>query len=105
MISSEKIENPRTEPSHKGEVTEEDALDAMLSNERSLCDSYTTAMQSTSHENFHTLLFDMLKDTSQQYRKLFDLQFQHGWISFTPVALKEIKTVEQKFDELKQQLK
>lgn len=105
MISSEKIENPRTELSNKGKATDEDTLDTMLSNERNLCASYTTAMQSTSNEDFHSLLFDMLKDTSQQYRKLFDLQFQHGWNSFTPVALKEIKAVEQKFNELKQKLK
>ena len=105
MISSQKIENPKTKLSEKSTINDEDLLSTLLQTEKNLCNSYATAMHNASNEKLYLLLFGMLNDTSQQHRKLFDLQFQHGWCSLTPAATTDIKAIEQEYNEYRQQLK
>lgn len=104
MTSSHKIENPRTSLSETSTFNDLDILCAALSTEKYLCNSYMTAMHDASHEKYYTLIFDMLKDTSKQQRKLFDLQFQHGWHSFTQASTTEITELVQHFNHNRQQL-
>ncbi len=61
-------------------------------------------MLEASNEKVSTLLFDLLKDSSQQYRKLFVLQFLHGWYSLTPADSQEINALHQQYSDYKQQL-
>lgn len=105
MTSSKKIENPKTPLSKKSTINDYDILSAALATEKNLCISYTTAMNEASHSKLNALLSDMFKDTSQQHRKLIDLQFQHGWRSLTPAAPEEIAALKEEFNEYKQQLK
>lgn len=105
MTSTKKIENPKTPLSKKSTVNDSDILSAALATEKNLCISYVMAMNEASHSKFNSLLSEMFKDTSQQHRKLFDLQFQHGWRSLTPAPPEEIATLKQEFTEYRQQLK
>lgn len=105
MTFSNKIENPQTPPPEKSAFNDNEILRAALATERNLCTNYTTAMLGASNEKLNKLLFDMLKDTSQQHRKLVDLQFQHGWLSLTPAPTEEVKALEQEFTAAGQQLK
>ena len=100
----DKIENPQTPPPEKSKFNDNEILRAALATERNLFNSYTTAMLGASHEKLYKLIFDMLKETSQQHRKLVDLQFQHGWLSLTPAPTAEVKTLEKEFSDAKQQL-
>lgn len=103
MTFSNKIKNPQTPPPEKSKFDDNEILRAALATERNLCDSYTTAMLGASHEKLYKLIFDMLKETSQQHRKLIDLQFQHGWLSLTPAPTEEVKALELEFTEAGQQ--
>ncbi len=105
MTSTQKIENPKTPLSQKSTINDFDILSAALATEKNLCISYALAMNEASHNKFNSLLFDLFKETSQQHRKLFDLQFQHGWRSFTPAAPEEIAALKKEFTEYRQQLK
>ncbi|MHA6261479.1 spore coat protein [Sporosarcina sp. CAU 1771] len=104
MTLPQKIENPRTELSKKKSANDEDILGAMASTEKSLSETYVNTMQNASYEKLYSLLFTMFKESSQQYRKLFELQFQHGWRSFTSVSATEIKATQNQFEKLGQQL-
>ncbi len=105
MTSSKRIENPKTELSKKSAITDYDIMNMARTTEKSLCNAYVAAMEDVGHDSLFTLYSDLLKDTSQQQRKLFDLQFQHGWYSFTQADEQAVKTLEQEFTEYKQQLK
>ena len=105
MTYSQKIENPKTKLSGKSAINDEDLLSTVLSTEKNLAHTYEMAIHNASHEALHSLLFDMLKVTSNQHRKLLDLQFQHGWCSLTPANPSEIKALEQEYSEYRQQLK
>ena len=104
MTFSNKIENPQTSTPEKANFNDNEILRAALSTEKGLCNTYTTAMLGASNEKLYKLIFDMLKETSQQHRKLVDLQFQHGWLSLTPAPTAEVKALEQEFTDAKQQL-
>ncbi len=105
MTSSKKIQNPKTQLSKKSAVNDSDLLSAALATEKNMCNSYAIAMPEASNAKFYSLLFDMMKETSQQHRKLYDLQFQHGWCSLTPAEPSEVAALHQEYTEYKQQLK
>ncbi|MCZ2257782.1 spore coat protein [Sporosarcina sp. G11-34] len=105
MNSSQTIKNPKTELSKKTTFNDDDLLNAALSTGKNLCNSYAASMQSASSEKLYLLLFTMFKDISQQNRKLLDLQFQHGWCSFTQATTDEIKELKGQYDESRQQFK
>lgn len=96
MTISNKIE--------KSQFNDSEILRAAIATERNLSNTYTTAMLGASHEKLFTQIFGMLKETSQQHRKLVDLQFQHGWLTLTPAPTEEVKALEQEFNDSKQQL-
>ena len=105
MTSSKKIENPKTPHSQKSGSNDYDLLCTALATEKNLDNSYAAALHEVGHKMFYSLLFDLLKDTSLQHRKLLDLQFQHGWISIIPAAPEEIEVLKQEFTDYRQQLK
>jgi len=103
MTFFNKIKNPQTTPPEKSKFNDNEILRTAVATEKKLCTSCTTAMFEASHEKLYKLLFDILKDTSQQHRKLVELQFHHGWYSLTPAPTEEIKALEQEFKSAKQQ--
>jgi spore coat protein CotF len=105
MTSSVKIQNPKTPLSQKSAVNDSDLLNSALATEKNMCNSYAIAMIEASNGKLNALLFDMMKETSQQHRKLFDLQFQHGWCSLTPVGPAEVTALYQEYNEYRQQLR
>ena len=105
MTFPNKIKNPQTPPPEKSKFSDNEILRAALATERNLCNSYTTAMLGASHEKLYKVIFDMLKETAQQHRKLVDLQFQHGWLSLTPAPTEEVKALEEEFTDAMQQIK
>jgi len=105
MTTSKKIKNPKTQLSKKSATSDSDLLSSALATEKNMCNAYAIAMPEASNSKFYSLLFDMMKETSQQHRKLFDLQFQHGWCSLTPADPNEVKALYQEYVEYKQQLK
>ncbi|MEK4404451.1 spore coat protein [Sporosarcina sp. FSL K6-6792] len=105
MTSTKKIQNPKTQLSKKSAVNDSDLLSSALATEKNMCNSYAIAMPEASNSKFYSSLFDMMKETSQQHRKLYDLQFQHGWCSLTPAQSSEVAALYQEYIEYKQQLK
>jgi spore coat protein CotF len=105
MTFSKKVENPQTPSSNKSKFNDSEILQAAISTEKNLCNTYTIAMLGASHEKLNKFIFDMLQKTSQQHRKLVDLQFQHGWLSLTPAPTEDVKALEQEFTAAAQQLK
>ncbi|MEK5037602.1 spore coat protein [Sporosarcina sp. FSL K6-3457] len=105
MTFSKKIENPQTPPTEKSKFSDQEILRAALATERNLCNTYIIAMLGASQEKLYKLILDMLQKTSQQHRKLLDLQFQHGWLSLTPAPTEEVKAIEQEFTADGQQIK
>lgn len=103
MTFLNKIENPQTPPPEKSKFNDNEILRTAVATEKSLSSSYTTAMLGASHEKLYKLILEILKDTSQQHRKLVDLQFQHGWYSLTPAPTEEVKALEQEFKSAGQQ--
>lgn len=101
---AKKIQNPKTPLSEKTMLNDYDLMRSLLSTEKSLQQTYMSAMQQVSHDKLHSITFGLFKDTSEQYRKLFNLMFTHGWISLTPSPSEEVKAVKEEYEQMKQQL-
>lgn len=105
MTSSKKIQNPKTQPSKKNAFNDSDLLSAAIATEKNICNYYAIALPEMSNAKIYSLLFDIMKATSQQHRKLYDLQFQHGWCSLIPAEPNEVTALYQEYSEYKAQLK
>lgn len=104
MSQNKKIENPKTEVSKKSSFNDSDIIQMALTNEKMLCNMYLQAMENVSHEQLFLLYAEMLKEGYQQQRKLFDLQFQHGWCSFIQADDQELKALIDEFSNQKKNL-
>ena len=73
MTFFNKNKKTQTPPSEKSKFNDNEILRTAVATEKSLCSSYTTAMLGASHEKLYKFIFDILKDTSRQHRKLVEL--------------------------------
>ncbi|KXH87051.1 spore coat protein [Sporosarcina sp. HYO08] len=103
-MTAKKIENPKTPLPEKAMQNDYDLMKNLLSIEKSLQETYLSAIQQVSHEKLYSTTFALLKATSEQYRKIFDLMFTHGWVSLTPAPSEEVKAVKEEYEQMKQQL-
>lgn len=76
------IKNPKpaNEPQVKGpEMNDRDRLNDILATEKYLTDSFNIAVREASHDELHQDLMQILSETHQAGRDLFNLMFQKGW--------------------------
>jgi spore coat protein CotF len=98
--SSNKIANPQTGelPNVKGpEMNDRDFLNDGLSTCKYLTDSLNIAVREASHEQLHADLMQILNETHQSSREIYNLMFKHGWYKLEAEEQQKIDQAYQQF--------
>jgi spore coat protein CotF len=94
------IKNPQTGqlPKVKGpEMNERDFLNDILATEKYLTDNLNIMAREASHTDLHQSIRNMLNETHQSARVLFELMFKKGWYSLTAADPQVISQTAQQF--------
>jgi spore coat protein CotF len=95
------IANPQTGelPKVKSpEMNDRDYINDALSTCKYLTDSMNIAVREASHEQLHQDLLQMLSETHQSCRELYNLMFQHGWYKLEAEEQQKIDQAYQQFN-------
>ncbi|MFE7065178.1 spore coat protein [Sutcliffiella sp. NPDC057660] len=76
-----KIQYPETPIPKTPEMNERDFLNDMLSYEKYITASYSTAMNEASHASLYQDIHAIFDETKNLQRELYNLMFQKGWYS------------------------
>ena len=94
------IANPQTDqlPQVKGpEMNDRDFLNDALSTCKYLTDSMNVAVREASHELLHSDMLQMLVETHQSARELYNLMFQKGWYKLQAEEQQNIQQAQQQY--------
>ncbi|MEH7415363.1 spore coat protein [Neobacillus drentensis] len=95
------IANPQTGelPKVKSpEMNDRDYVNDALSTCKYLTDSLNIAVREASHEQLHQELLQILNETHQSSRELYNLMFQHGWYKLEAEEQQKIDQAYQQFN-------
>jgi len=83
-----KIQYPETPIPKTPVMNERDFLNDMLSYEKYITASYSTAMNEASHASLYQDIHAIFDETKNLQRELYNLMFQKGWYSLEGTATK-----------------
>ena len=79
MNQQNTIQNPEAQVPKTPQMNDRDFTNDMLSTEKYLTDSYSTALNEASNEPLYQDLLSIFTETQNMQRELYDLMFQKGW--------------------------
>src|SRR5690554_729604 len=81
QASSSKIQNPETQVAKTPQMSERDFINDILTTEKYMTSSYSTALNEASHEALFSDIDKIAHETQLCQRDLFNLMFKKGWYS------------------------
>ncbi|MEJ6951388.1 spore coat protein [Natronospora cellulosivora (SeqCode)] len=93
MIKNQNIKFTHQSP----EMNERDYLNDILATEKYLSDGLNTFLQEASHTELHTDVKQILSETHDCGRELFNLMFENGFYSFQAASPQEIQKSQDDF--------
>ena len=97
-----KVENKKTPTSKVKSMNDEDILNDILSNEKSMSNNYGYAIDEMSNKVLFKKIMDIFKDTKNAARNAFELSFEKGWYTLEKAEKNKIK---QAYDKANKQVK
>lgn len=94
--NSQTIANPEQQQVKGPELNDRDRLNDILATEKYLTDSFNTAVREASHDQLFQTTLQILTESHQAARNVYNLMFQKGWYTLEAEQ-------PQKIDQLKQQ--
>ncbi|MBU9710471.1 spore coat protein [Evansella tamaricis] len=94
---SSKIQNPKTQVPETPQMNDRDYINDVLTTEKYMTASYSTALNEASHESLYMDLEQIFTETQRCQRDLFNLMFQKGWYSFDPAQQQQLSQSYQQF--------
>lgn len=94
------IANPQTGqlPTVKGpEMNDRDFVNDGLSTCKYLTDSLNVAVREASHEQLHSDMLQILTETHQSAREMYNLMFQNGWYKLEAEEQQKLQQTQQQF--------
>jgi spore coat protein CotF len=98
--SQNQIANPQTGqlPQVKGpEMNDRDFLNDGLSTCKYITDSLNTAVREASYDRLHADLLQILNETHQSTREIFEVMFQNGWYKLEAAEQQKIDQAYKQF--------
>ncbi|WP_160726153.1 spore coat protein [Bacillus sp. USDA818B3_A] len=95
------IANPQTGelPKVKSpEMNDRDYINDALSTCKYITDSLNIAVREASHDQLHQELLQLLNETHQSAREMYNLMFQHGWYKLEAEEQQKIDQAYQQFN-------
>lgn len=100
------VKNPSTGqlPQVKGpEMNERDFINDILATEKYITDNFNIFAREASNQILHRDVMDILNETHQGARNLFNLMFKKGWYSLTAAQQQDIQQTAQQFQNYRSQ--
>jgi spore coat protein CotF len=100
MQHQNQIPNPQSgyEPQVKGpQMNDRDFLNDGLATCKYLTDSLNVAVREASHEQLYTDMLQILMETHQSARNLYNLMFQKGWYKLEAEQQQKLQQTYQQF--------
>lgn len=100
MQNNNQIANPQSGqvPQIKGpQMNDRDFLNDGLSTCKYLTDSLNVAVREASHGQLHSDILQILTETHQSSRELYNLMFQNGWYKLEAEEQPKIEQAQQQF--------
>lgn len=100
------IKNPQTGqlPQVKGpEMNERDFINDILATEKYITDNFNVFAREASNQILHQDVMDILNESHQAARNLFNMMFKKGWYSLTAAQQQDIQQTAQQFQNYKSQ--
>lgn len=94
------IANPQSGqlPQVKGpEMNDRDFLNDALSTCKYLTDAFNTAVREASHDQLYTDMMQILSETHQSAREMYNLMFQKGWYKYEAEDQQKLQQTHQQF--------
>lgn len=92
-----KIENPKMEVEASNEMNDKDYLNDVLESEKNLSNNLSISVNEMSNDDLFEEILDMLDDSKEVARDLYNLAFKMGWYS---VDSEDKNNIDTKYSEL-----
>ena len=95
---NQQISNPQSQAIPKGpELNDRDRVNDILATEKYLTDSFNTAVREASHDDLFQDILQILQESHQAARDLYNFMFQQGWYTLEAEQLSKVQQVQQQF--------
>lgn len=101
---NQKIQNPETIVPKTPQMNDRDFLNDMLTTEKYMTDSYSTALNEASNEQIYQDILTLFQETQNQQRNIYNLMFKNGWYSTETADQQKIQQAYQQFSGYTNQL-
>lgn len=91
------ISNAETQVQQGPMMNDRDFTNDMLTTEKYLTSSYSTALNEASHQALYQDLSMIFNETQQAQRDLYNLMFKNGWYSLEAADTQKLQQSYQKF--------
>lgn len=98
--NANQIANPQSGqlPQVKGpQMNDRDFINDALSTCKYLTDSFNVAVREASHDQLHTDMLQILMETHQSARELYNVMFQKGWYKLEAEEQQKLQQASQQF--------
>ena len=95
--NQQKIQNPETQITKTPQMNDRDFINDMLSTEKYLTNSYSTALNELSHTSLYQDIFSIANETQNCQRTLYNLMFQKGWYGVEAADSQKLQQSHQQF--------
>ncbi|MFB4160089.1 spore coat protein [Geomicrobium sp. JSM 1781026] len=99
-----KIQNPKTEVPNSKEMNDKDFMTDMLTTEKYMGSSYTTAMTEASHKALYDEISSICNETIDCQRNLYNQMFANGWYALDTAPGQAIQQAHQEYAGMTNQL-
>lgn len=89
--NEQKIQNPAMQVPATPQMNERDFVNDILSMEKYMTSSYTTALHEASHDGLYDDLLSIFTETQNMQRSLYNLMFQKGWYKLEAEQLQKLQ--------------
>jgi spore coat protein CotF len=99
----QKIINPETQIQKGPQMNERDFVNDLLSTEKYMSTSYSSALNEASHQALYQDLLMISNETHQMQRDLYHLMFKNGWYALEAADTQKLQQSHQQFSNYIQQ--
>lgn len=95
--NSQQIANPEQSQVKGPELNDRDRLNDILATEKYLTDSLNTAVREASHDQLFQATLQILNESHQAARNIYNLMFEKGWYTIESEQQQKINQIKQQF--------
>ncbi|UTI42339.1 spore coat protein [Niallia sp. RD1] len=96
-MNQQPIQNPKAQVPKTPQMNDRDYTNDLLSTEKYMTDSYSTALNEASNEPLYQDLLAIFTETQNMQRELYDLMFQKGWYKLEAAEQQKLQQSYQQF--------